>query len=190
MKILCVTSNNTKFNLGQKQLEKYDITLVQTAIEIDEIQGEDVEVIIRDKAKKAYTALNKPVIVTDDSWTIPGLGGFPGPYMKSINHWFTPDDFIRLTKDLADRRIYLNQLVAYQDEIETVIFKSDVPGELSKEARGTFGPPIMKVAMLDGDNGLTISQIYDKDTGYGPERLGLLSGAWEELGTWLSAKSF
>ena len=179
--LLCATSNDTKFGIGKKQLEAYGISLEQTIIDIDEIQSEDLETIIRDKVGKAFALVGKPIVVTDDSWTISALGGFPGPYMKSINHWFTPDDFIRLTRDLSDRRIYLNQLVAYQDEVETVVFRSDIPGELLTESRGAYGVPCMKVVTLDGDNGLTISETYDNNSQHDDERLKRRSDAWMEL---------
>lgn len=188
-KLICATGNDSKFEIGKRQLAKYGVELVQTVIDIDEIQGEDLEAIIRDKAAKAYAKVGQPVVVTDDSWTIPGLQGFPGPYMKSINYWFTPNDFIRLTRDLADRRIFLNQLVAYQDEMETVVFRSDTPGTLTTEARGNFGVACQKVVTIDGDNGLTISETYDANNGHTPERVSYLSDAWKELGAWLKEKS-
>jgi XTP/dITP diphosphohydrolase len=188
LKLLCATGNITKFGIGQKLLEQYDTALEQVVLDIDEIQGEDPEVIVIDKVQKAFTKLGKPVVVTDDSWSIPGLGGFPGPYMKSINHWLSPDDLIRLTCDLTDRRIYLNQLVAYQDEHETVVFRSDITGILAAEPRGKFGVPCMKVVMLDGDNGLTISEIYDNGGEHDVERLGHQPEAWKELGKWIASK--
>jgi XTP/dITP diphosphohydrolase len=177
----------TKFSIGQKMLQSFAIELEQIVVEIDEIQGEDTETIIRDKVAKAFAEIGKPVVVTDDSWTIPALGGFPGPYMKSINHWFTPDDFIRLTRDLDNRRVFLNQLVAYQDERETVVFRSDIAGMFVDEPRGTFGAACMKVITMDGDNGLTISEVYDRGAEHATERIGQLSDAWKELGKWYKA---
>ncbi len=187
-KLLCVTGNNIKFGIGQKQLANYGIDLEQVVLDIDEIQSEDIATVIKDKAARAFEAVGLPVVVTDDSWTIPGLNGFPGPYMKFINHWFTPDDFLRLTRDLKDRRIYLNQLVAYQDEHETVIFRSDIQGELLTEARGKHDVACMKVVSLDGDEGLTISETYDQGKEHDTERLNRRSGAWKELAEWLKTR--
>jgi inosine/xanthosine triphosphate pyrophosphatase family protein len=188
-KLLCATSNAEKFGIGQQLLKKYGIDLEQVKLEIDEIQSEDVERIIRDKAQKAYALLQKPVIVSDDSWTIPGLNGFPGPYMKSMNHWFTPNDFIHLTEALTDRTIYLNQLVAYQDENETVIFRKDIPGTLLKDPRGSFGPAIMRVVSLNGDDSLSIAETYDQGKEHDDARLLRRSDAWYELATWLKRKN-
>lgn len=73
------TGNPEKFAIGSQTCRGYGIELSQNSLEIDEIQGEDAERIVRDKADKAYSLIGEPVIVSDDSWEIPGLGGFPGP---------------------------------------------------------------------------------------------------------------
>lgn len=186
-KILCATGNTNKFNIGRIELAKFDIELVQTVLDIDEIQGEELETIIKDKSKKAFAELNEPVIVTDDSWTIPALNGFPGPYMKSINHWFKPEDFINLMRGASDRQVFLNQLVAYCDDLETVVFRSDIPAKLVTKPRGNYGLPFMKVIELNEDS-LTISEAYDKAAHNDPPRLVGESNAWHELGTWLEKK--
>lgn len=184
--LLCVTSNKHKFDIGRRAFGKFGIELTQRVFDLDEIQGEDAERIIRDKARRAFEQVNEPLIVTDDSWSIPTLNGFPGPYMKSINHWFTPKDFVRLTKDLADKTIVLNQFIAYQDAYETVIFSSDITGTLLSEERGIEGPPIMKVVSLQGDNGLSIAERYDQ----GVERdITGTNDAWHQVAEWYAAKN-
>ena len=186
--LICATTNEMKFNLGKELFAKRGIELKQVVLDVAEIQGEDPEAIVRDKVQKAYAAVGRPVVVTDDSWNIPGLNGFPGPYMKSMNQWFTADDFVRLTRDLKDRRIFLNQFVAYQDEHELVIFRHDVPGILLTEPRGTYGPPILKAVVLDGDNDLSVSETYDQGKEHEVDRLERHAGAWKQLAGWYAQK--
>lgn len=183
LKIICVTSNDFKFAIGQANLAKFGIELEQRVVDIDEIQGEDAERIVRTKALSAYQAIGRPVLVTDDSWNIAGLHGFPGPYMKSINHWFTPEDFIRITKDLDDKLITLEQWVAYQDEDECVVFRKDLPGRILDAPKGQYGPTIMKVVTLEGDEGFTISEMYDAGKAHDDKRIDRGS-AWFEFGKW------
>jgi inosine/xanthosine triphosphate pyrophosphatase family protein len=185
-KLLCVTGNKHKFDIGKQAFSKYAIELEQRVFDLDEIQGEDPELIIRDKARRAFDQVNEPLIVTDDSWSIPALRGFPGPYMKSINYWFTPEDFIRLTKELSDKTIILHQFIAYQDAYETVIFSSDVVGTFLPTALGKEGPSIMKVVSLNGDNGLSIAERYDK----GIERdITGTNDAWHQVAKWYTSKN-
>ncbi|MGB4759622.1 MAG: non-canonical purine NTP pyrophosphatase [Candidatus Saccharimonadales bacterium] len=186
--LLCATTNNQKFGVGHAWFKKYGIDLQQIVIEADEIQGEDPEVIIRDKVRRAFEAVGKPVVVTDDTWNIPGLKGFPGPYMKAINYWFTPEDLVRLTRNLADRRIILHQYIAYQDEYETVIFSKDITGTLSREPRGKTGPTNAKVTIFDADNGNTLAEIYDAGLEHEPERLKRRGDAWGDMAQWYAQK--
>lgn len=186
--LACATTNAQKFGTGQAWFKKYGIDLQQVIIEIDEIQGEDPDIIIRDKARRAFENLGKPVVVTDDTWNIPGLKGFPGPYMKAINYWFTPEDFVRLTKDLPDRRIILHQYIAYQDEYETVVFSKDISGTLATEPRGKLGPTNAKVAIFDADNGKTMAKIYDAGAEHDPARLKRRGDAWDDMARWYAEK--
>jgi XTP/dITP diphosphohydrolase len=135
-KLLYVTGNNVKFRQAAFTCEPAGIDLEQTRLKIEEIQSETGEPVARDKATKAFAKLGQPLVTSDDNWMIPGLKNFPGPYMKSINDWFTPDDWLRLTRDLTDRRITLRQIVVYHDGDGQQLFSVDIPGILLKEARG------------------------------------------------------
>ncbi len=183
--LLCATTNSEKFGIARSFCARYDIDLQQVKLDIDEIQGEDPVRIVNDKAQKAYLAAGKPVVVTDDSWSIPGLGGFPGPYMKSIIQWFTPDDFIRLTKDLTDRRIILQQYIAFAGGQETKVFHDELTGTLAMAPRGEFGAPSMKVIQMDFDDGKTLSEVYDAGMQHNPARLERRSSdAWKLFAEW------
>lgn len=183
--VLCATTNDHKFGIGQSVLSEYDISLVQRLVEIDEIQGENAELIVRDKAAKAYAALLEPVIVTDTIWEIAALGGFPGAYMKSINHWFEPQDFIDLMSHKTDRRVVVHEYLAYCDGNQTVVFNGSIPGVISDRPHGTYGPPIMHVVVLDADSGRTISEIYDQGLEHNLSRLADRGDAWRKLADWL-----
>ena len=186
--VTCATGNALKFGIGKNICAQYDIELVQATIDIDEIQGEEPEKIVRRKAQDAHEVLQKPVVVSDDSWAIPGLGGFPGPYMKSINHWFTPEDFIHLTKELKDRRVFLQQYLAYCDGKTTTVFNRDLSGTLTTEARGTSGDPAFKVVALDADDGLTIAEVYDQGKEHDPERFAKRKDAWHGFAEWYGGR--
>jgi XTP/dITP diphosphohydrolase len=157
------TGNTMKFTNGKVACNRYGIDLKQIPLKVDEIQDESTEYIITDKAKRSFAELGQPVVVSDDSWEIPGLNGFPGAYMKYLNSWFTPENFIDLTKPLVDRRIFLQSRLAYADGKQVKLFLCTYEGYLLDEARGVSGPPSQKVISLLGDNDLSISEVYDRD---------------------------
>lgn len=176
------TGNKYKFHTAQEVMKQAGITLVQEIVEVDEIQGEDEEIITRDKAQKIYDILGRPILVNDDSWSIPGLNGFPGPYMKSINQWFTPDDFIRLTKDLTDRRIFLRQVTVYQDERGQHVFTKEIPGTILEEAASGYpGVPCMMICSLTTD-GRSLAEVRATT----PEQLAHEHDTvWHEVAAWI-----
>jgi len=131
-----VTGNEIKFRLADTVCRRFNVNLEQVALDIPEMQADDGEPVARDKALRAFELLQKPVVVTDDSWIIPGLNGFPGPYMKFMNNWFTPEDWLRLTGSLEDRRIILRQIAVYQDADQQKVFTVDIEGLLLDEIRG------------------------------------------------------
>jgi XTP/dITP diphosphohydrolase len=184
--LLFATGNIEKFKVAQAVCAPLGIPLQQKELEVDEIQGEDSEVIIRDKAHKAFMLTREPVIVSDDSWNIPGLRGFPGPYMKSMDYWFTSQDFLNLTRNLVDRRIILVQLLAYQDVSEQYIVRQEYTGELLTESRGVYGRPLQKVITMPGDNGLSVAEAYDQGTIHAERDV---SVGWRTLAQWLKDRS-
>lgn len=178
--IIFVTGNVAKLRLARKICEEFDISLIQATFDITEIQAEDGEIIARDKADKAYKQAGKPVLVNDDSWTFPGLNGFPGPYMKSMNHWLTAEDFLRLTKPLTDRRVILSQYTVYQDEREQKLFQRDIEGALLSEVRGQYDTsPNMTIISFDGGQTSGAEKLSK-----GQSVVAHLRTTWHDFGEW------
>lgn len=134
--LIYVTTNETKFKHAAFMVAPAGITLVQRPMDMQEIQSNDGEAITRHKAQQAYEKFKQPLVVNDDTWSVPGLDGFPGAYMKQVNEWFTPKNWLDLTRDLDDRRIILHQNVVYQDEHGQHYFVRDIEGQLLPAARG------------------------------------------------------
>lgn len=183
-KLYCATGNTQKFTLGKIAFDKQGIDLEQVFIDIDEIQGEEPESIIADKAKKAFAAVGAPVIVSDDYWSIPALKGFPGAYMKSMNHWLEPNDFLNLMKDKDDRTIYLDQNLAYIDNEGMVTFTKRLTGKVVDAPKGETGPPIMRIVELE-DDGMTIAEAFDAGIA---NRKGADRDAWKDAAIWFASR--
>ena len=176
-----VTGNREKFSIAEAVCREFGITLTQSKHDIDEIQAEHAEPIVLDKVTRAYAACDAPVVVNDDYWALPALGGFPGPYMKSVAYWFTPADFLRLMQNIEDRSIILTQSIAYQDEVVQKVFTRHYAGQIVLEPRGSYGNSLQKVITMPGDNGLTVSQCYDNGTRHDQREVG---EGWKEFAAW------
>ncbi len=113
MKVTFVTGNSWKFKTAQKVLSTYGIDVVQRRLGTPEIQSTDPSEIAKYSARYAADKLGGPVIVTDVGWYISALNGFPGPFIKYVNEWLGPDDFMRLLEGAEDRAITAREVVAY-----------------------------------------------------------------------------
>jgi XTP/dITP diphosphohydrolase len=175
------TGNSEKFTIGYAACLSAGLLLEQVALEVEEIQGEDMAAIALDKAQRAYNLFGKPMIISDDSWAIPGLGGFPGAYMKSINHWFSVQDLINLTQGLSDRSIVLTQTIVYIDAQTTRLFSFNTKGTLLKTPRGVYGKATHKIVVLDGDNGLTMAEAHDQSIDHSRRTA---AKVWDDFAAW------
>lgn len=182
MKSLIFSTGNTeKFRTAHDACAIKNIDLQQVDIEITEIQEEDPEKVAIDKAQKAFAAIKKPLVITDDSWAFSGLNGFPGVYMHSMNHWFTPEDFLRLTKPLKDRGVILTQYLVFVDGPDMKVFSHQTQGILLNEVKGTSDHPSHTVISLEGDNGLSIAEAYDVAIDKSSRRSGQV---WHDFTAW------
>lgn len=189
-KLSVATTNTEKFAIANYTCSKFGIPLEQVFLDIDEIQGEDPVAIVIDKAKRAYEAFGKPIVVSDDSWDIPALNGFPGPYMKSMISWFSSDDFLRLMKGVKDRRVYIQQYLGYHDGQDTTVFNKDIPGTILEEPKGNnLKAPIMNVVTMDMDNGKSLTEVHEKEDKFLADRIKKQPNAWTDLAKWWLAQN-
>ncbi len=184
--ILFSTSNPEKTLIAKTICSAKGLNVEQISLDIDEIQGEDPKVIAEDKVRKAYQKIKKAVVVSDDSWDIPALNGFPGPYMKSLNHWFKAEDFLRLMDGINDRTVLIHQYLSYFDGKNIYTFKNDFSGKVTLEPRGKNDrSPSTMITELDIDNGKTIAELFEEvEQGALINRYLTNNDVWHEFVTW------
>ncbi len=156
--LLFATTNDEKFAAAKAVLETHGIKVTQLDLDIDEIQGEDSVKIALDKSVKAYQKAGQPVVITDDSWAYHGLGGFPGAYMHAVNEWFSRDIWNKIAKIVTDRSITLTQHLVYYDGTTQKLFTANINGKFIEEPRGDSVHPSLCLAVMDGDDGLTVAE--------------------------------
>ncbi len=155
-----VTSNDEKIKVAKERLTPYGITFEPFTMDLIEPQLDNVMDIALAKAEQAFQALREPVVVSDHGWSISALNGFPGPYMKHINEWFTSDDFLNLMRDKQDKRIVKIEALVYKDQEEIKEFISETNGRILLEARGK-GSPIMTVVTFSKSD-KSVAEMWDE----------------------------
>ena len=176
--IFFATTNDRKIREAEVACREFDIKVKQVNLDIEEIQSNNPDDIGRDKVNKAFVKIQKPVVITDTSWNIPSLNGFPSGYMKDVANWFESDDFLNLVKDKKDRRIAFTESIFYKESKQIKKFSKEFWGEFSDKPKGA-GNSIEQVAMFDG---LTIGESRDKGRlSHDPEDY-----VWGDFARWYS----
>ncbi len=179
--LLYITANHNKVVTANRFLKPFGISVEGLKIDgIIEPQTEDILEISKIKAQQAYEKVQKPLVVSDASWIIPALNGFPGPYMAFVNKWFTSQDFLNLMKDKENREIIIRECVTYIDNNQTKSFIADTNGYFVEKEAGK-ATPIDQVISFRED-GKTTAQCENEGIMRIPQ-----SDLWNKVGEWLKA---
>jgi non-canonical purine NTP pyrophosphatase (RdgB/HAM1 family) len=136
MKITLVTGNPGKL-AEWKRLVPADYELLSRDIDLEEIQSIDMEEIIVDKVRRAYSEVKSPVIVEDVAAGLDRLGGLPGPFIKFFEKAIGRDALFQLAQS-NNEAATVRCAVAYYDGTRLVTAHSEVPGVVVP-ARGENG---------------------------------------------------
>ncbi len=113
------------------QLYAPEIEIKQFSADIDEIQSNDQVAIARDKAKKAWDLLRKPVLVDDSGIFFEKYYKFPGTISKFVSYGLGFDGIKRLI-DEGDRAYFLLSMVYIETEDQLHMFEGRTNGRLTK----------------------------------------------------------
>lgn len=183
---LFATGNSRKIEEASNTLSDYDIIIKPIKIEINEIQHQDSIEITKAKARAAYEVTHEPVVVSDTSWEIPTLGGFPGGYMKDTSAWFDAKDWLSLMSHHDDKTIYCHEHVAFFDGKNLRHFAASYKGVFIDESRGRVdaGGSIEQVVILYGN--LTMAEYLARGS---IASAGEVLEHWHKFGAWYRGSS-
>lgn len=181
--ITLVTGNDGKWNLAVAQLGRFGIELRRETFELPEIQSFDSAEIAVESVKLACARVGGPVMVTDVSYDLKALGGFPGPFAKYTNSYLTPGDVLRLMEGKADRRFEIKEVLAYcEPGIEPVVFASSMFGTIAEEAHGER--LMDSITILDGMERPLAAYPVEEVRAYWEVKL----NHFIQLGEWLASR--
>lgn len=179
--ILFATGNARKIHEARVTLAPFSIVVEPIKVQTEEIQHTDPTEITKAKARAAYLAIGRPVVVSDTSWAIPALGGFPGGYMKDISTWWQAKNWIDIMKRQSDKRIFCMEHVAYYDGSDVRHFVEKYEGYFVDEPRGRIdeAESFERVVVLYGNETMA-EQLARGDHASAGESL----GHWQQFGKW------
>ena len=149
--LLYLTGNRFKFHVAQQALLGLDLVLEQNRLAVPEIQSNSVQEIAEFSAHWASQHIDQPFIVTDSGFYIDALNGFPGPFIKFINQWFSVDDYLRLMSNRRYRHLTIQDCLVYVRPGETPIsFVGTFQGKLATAPGPSSGTPIERLFIPQG----------------------------------------
>lgn len=172
-----VTGNKHKIASAKLHLSPFTIDFETTELPIVEIQSTSIEAIATQKAHDAFAMLKQPLIIKDDGWLIHGLNGFPGPYMKYVNEWFTTDDYMNLLRDKKNKDVTFYEVVCYKDEKTLQLFTNKTLGKVLDKPQGSAAP-FMELCTFRTD-GKSLAQCINENIPEFDQ-----TTIWEQFGKW------
>jgi inosine triphosphate pyrophosphatase len=158
-KIFLVTGNANKLKEWRRQLPS-DIEIDSVDVDLPEIQSIDPEEIMADKAKRAYEAIGKPVVVEDVSAGLEKLGGLPGPFVKFFIKTLGDDVLFQLA-GVEGGAATISCSIAYYDGNDLLTVRGDVNGTITA-SRGKNGFGFDKTFVPEGQE-LTYAEMSGEE---------------------------
>ena len=146
--VIMVTGNKHKLEIAKNVLKMHGILVINENIEVDEIQGTNIELIAIKSALLAAKALNKPVIKTDVGFEIEALNGFPGAFGKYVFNQLGTDGIIKLLENKENRRGKAIEVLVYANpngKYKTFIMESPLTIRTSVKGIGTVMDQLMEI---------------------------------------------
>jgi XTP/dITP diphosphohydrolase len=131
--IYFITGNANKLREAKKIL---GVELKSKNIDLPEIQALMVKEIIKDKAKRAYEILQKPLIVEDVGLYIKAWNDFPGAFIKWVIKTKGCEGIIKSMGNYKNREAFVEAGICYYDGKEFKTFFGKVKGTIPFEKRG------------------------------------------------------
>ncbi len=154
--LVFVTSNLGKLREAQDVL---GVTLEHQALDLVEIQSLELKEIVRDKARRAYERVRRPVLVEDTSLELAGMRGFPGPLIRWMLVSVGPAGIARLAHAFADPRAIVRCMACAFDGHDEVFGSGVIRGMIAETPRGRRGFGWDSVFIPDGGGGRTYGEM-------------------------------
>lgn len=141
MGIYYISTNKGKCASVIEQAQEKNIDVKCMALEIEELEIEDVGIVSLDKAHKAYEQIKEPCFVEDSGFYIdayPGKKNFPGTLVKRSGISTNIENLLETMKDVKNRNCRFISCVTYYEDGYYKQFFSISEGVLTTEIRGNL----------------------------------------------------
>jgi len=171
MKSYFVTGSEDKFREVKKiiggEIERIELDL-------EEIQSGDIYKIVKEKSKRAFEILKKPVFVEDVAFYLKCLKQFPGPNIKWMIKSMGVRGIYELVKKYKEKEVLVRAVVCYFNGKEFKFFTGDLNGKIVSPKGKGFG--FDSIVLVKGSK-KTMGQLSEMEK----NKISYRAIAWEKV---------
>lgn len=142
-KLVYLTTNKHKVSEARRFFVDqfgFDIEIMNPDFEVIEIQGTNSQEVVSYSVKYAAEKMGRPVLKSDTSLYLEGLGGLPGPYNAYFDKQIGAEKFIKMFSMEQNRKAKLEHCFGYcEPGKEPIVFSGGSEGTISKKLCGSDG---------------------------------------------------
>jgi len=136
MALLFATGNPHKVEQVAASLDR---PVIQTTIDLPEIQAVDVRDVIEEKTRAAFGMVKQPVLVEDTSLAFHAWNGLPGALIKWFLDGVGNEGLCKMLSTYEDRRATAETCIGCFDGRAFIVFTGSVEGQITMHPRGERG---------------------------------------------------
>ena len=122
-----------------REAERMGFPVERLDLDLPEPQALDPSEIVEEKARLAYRALSRPVLVEDSGLAFRAWGGFPGALVKWVEKSAGVAALARMLDAFPDRSATAICAIAYCDGAEVITARGETSGSIASAPRGGNG---------------------------------------------------
>src|SRR5580692_2096365 len=123
MDVRFLTKNDYKLAEFRKLFENTKYVIVKAPFSIDEIQTEDMEALVTDKAVKAFAQVKRPIFVDHTGLQFDFFGGFPGGLTEIFWNKLENKRLAEIVGRSTQPKVVATTILAYCDGKKIHLFK-------------------------------------------------------------------
>ena len=154
--------------------EILDQPVIQTDIDLPEIQAVNVQEVIEQKARAAYRMVGEPILVEDTSLCFLAWNGLPGALIKWFLATVGKEGMCQMLSAYEDRHAIAETYLGYFDGHEFRVFSGKVAGTIADQPRGNNGFGWDPLFQPDGSDKTFAEMTPDEATPFNMRKLAAL----------------
>jgi len=162
MKVYFMSKNKRKIQDAQKAADLLNLKMEVSRIDydIEEIQSENDEKLVKDKVIKAFKVLRRPVCVEQTGLYIEEFGNLPGGLTSIVWDNLGADNFCKFFSRETNK-VLMKSTVGYCDGKNVKVFSGESYGKISSKPTGLREERLDRVFIPNGHS-MTLSDLGEE----------------------------